>query len=110
MTDCRNLQTVCVYAICSTNVLVCVQVPSMKSYLNDRQFETTFNGEISSRFHIHSGVPQWSILGPLLYVLCTSDLPTFRETTLDTFADDTAIFATHEDPTIASLNFQSTYT
>ena len=78
----------------------------MKSYLNDRQFETTFNGEISSRFHIHSGVPQWSILGPLLYVLCTSDLPTFRETTLDTFADDTAIFATHEDPTIASLNLQ----
>jgi hypothetical protein len=36
-------------------------------------------------------------------VLYTSDLPTSRETILGTFADDTAIFATHEDPTITSL-------
>ena len=59
-----------------------------------------------SRFHIHSGVPQGSILGPLLYVLYTSDLTASRETISGTFADDTAIFATHEDPTIASLNLQ----
>ena len=78
----------------------------MKSYLNKRQFETKFNGGTSSLFHIHSGVPQGSFRGPLLYVLYTSDLPTSRETTLGTFADDTAIFATHEDPTIASLNLQ----
>jgi len=39
-------------------------------------------------------------------VLYTSDLPTSRETTLGTFADDTAIFATQEDPRIASLNLQ----
>jgi len=75
-------------------------------YLNERQFETKFNGETSSSFHIHSGVPQGSILGPLLYVLYTSDLPASRETTLGTFADNTAIFATHKDPTIASLNLQ----
>jgi len=75
----------------------------LKSYLNGRQFETKFIGETSSRFHIHSGVPQGSILGPLLYVLYTSDLPTSRETTLGTLADDAA---THEDPKIASLNLQ----
>ena len=63
-----------------------------------------FNRENSSRFHIHSGVPQGSILGPLLYVLYTSDVPTFSETTLGTFANDTTIFATHEDPTVAKLN------
>jgi hypothetical protein len=40
----------------------------LKSYLNERQFETKIKGETSSRFHIHSGVPQGSILGPLLYV------------------------------------------
>jgi hypothetical protein len=78
----------------------------LKSYLSERQIETKFNGETSRRFHIHSGVPQGSILGPFLYVLYTSDLPTFRGTTLGTFADDTAIFATHEDPRIASLNLQ----
>jgi hypothetical protein len=31
---------------------------------------------------------------------------TSRETTLGTFADDTEIFATYEEPTIASLNLQ----
>jgi hypothetical protein len=48
--------------------------------------QTKFNGENSSRFHIHSGVPHGSILGLLLYVLYTSDLPTPRETTSGTIA------------------------
>jgi len=78
----------------------------LKSYLNERQFETKFNGETSSLFHIHSGVHHGSILGPLLYVLHTSDLPKSWGTTTGTFADNTAIFATHEDPAITSLNLQ----
>ena len=78
----------------------------LKSYLNERQFETKINGETSSSFHIHSGVTQGSILGPPLNVLYKSDLPTFKETTLGTFADDTAICVTHEDLTITPLNLQ----
>jgi len=74
----------------------------LKSYLNESLFETKFNGETSSRFHIHSVVPQGSMLGPLLYVLYTTDLST--STILGTFADDTALFATREDPAIPSLN------
>jgi hypothetical protein len=31
----------------------------------------------------------------------------FKRTELGTFADNTAIFATHENPTIASLNLQT---
>jgi hypothetical protein len=49
---------------------------------------------------------QGRILGPLLYVLYTYDLPTSRETKLGTFANDPAIFATHEDASIASLSLQ----
>jgi hypothetical protein len=51
-------------------------------------------------------VPQGSILGPLFYILYTSDLPTSRYTKMGAFADDIAIFATHADPTTASRNFQ----
>ena len=72
----------------------------------DRYFVTKFNDETSPRFPIHSGVPQGSILGPLLNTLYTSDFPTSRKTTLSTFADDTDIFATHSDATIAALNLQ----
>ena len=78
----------------------------LKSYLQDRYFVTKFNDETSLPFPIHSAVPQGSILGPLLYTLYTSDLPISRKTTLSTFADDTAIFASHSDPRIASLNLQ----
>ena len=41
----------------------------LKSYLNEHQIETKFNGETSSHFYIHSVVPQGGNVGPLLYVL-----------------------------------------
>jgi retron-type reverse transcriptase len=51
----------------------------LKSYLKERQIETNFKAETSSRFHIHSGVPQVSILGPLLCKLYTSELSSSKE-------------------------------
>ena len=53
-----------------------------------------------------SGVPQGSILGPLLYTIYTTDIPQSNKTIISTFADDTAIFTTRPDPTIASANLQ----
>jgi hypothetical protein len=78
----------------------------LKSYLQDRYYMTKFNNKISPRFPMLSGVPQGSILGPLLYTVYTADLPTSNKTILSTFADDAAIFTTHPDPTTASLNLQ----
>ena len=38
-------------------------------------------------------MPQVSVLGPVLYLLYTSDLPQPEESTVTSFADDTAIMA-----------------
>jgi hypothetical protein len=46
-------------------------------------------------------VPQGSVLGPLLYIIFTSDLPISPGVTVATFADDTALLAIHEDPVTA---------
>ena len=72
-----------------------------KSYLCERQFRTRANGEISDTFPIRSGVPQGSVLGPVLYLVYTSDLPTTENTLTGTFANDTVILASHEDPMAA---------
>jgi hypothetical protein len=80
-----------------------------KSYLANRQFLIKYRETDTSLHPILSGLPHCSFLGPPLYVIYTSDLPTTDKSytadlpTTDksytaTFADDTAIPTVHEDP------------
>lgn len=78
----------------------------LKSYLSDRYFQTKYNLETSSYHPIKSGVPQGSVLGPLLYLIFTADIPITNNTTIATFADDTAIVAVDKDPQIATEKLQ----
>jgi hypothetical protein len=78
----------------------------LKSYLSDREFRTRVNEEVSSQYTIQSGVPQGNVLGPILYVLYTTDLPTSIHTTTGTFAYDTVILARHDYPVTASHKLQ----
>jgi hypothetical protein len=58
----------------------------LKSYVNDRQFQIRAGNEMSDLQPTKAGVPQGSVLGPALYTLFTSDLPTSSNRTLGTFA------------------------
>lgn len=78
----------------------------LKSYLTDRYFQVKFQEEQTELYPIKSGVPQGSVLGPILYLLYTADLPSTVNTTTATFADDTAIMTIHQDPTAASQQLQ----
>jgi hypothetical protein len=80
--------------------------PLLKSYLSNRQFRTRVKGEVSALFPINFGVPQGSVLGPMLYLLFTTDLPQAPNITIGTFADDTVILTCHNDILRASSCFQ----
>jgi hypothetical protein len=57
-------------------------------------------------FPINSGVPQGSVLGPMLYLLFASDLPQEPNITTGTIADDTLILTCHNDVLWASSCFR----
>ena len=71
----------------------------MKSYLDNRFQYVDVNNTKSSCKRISCGVPQGSVLGPLLFLLYINDLPNCSKLgNFRIFADDTAIFFYCDDP------------
>ena len=68
------------------------------NYLQNRQQFVQYNGTNSSYHNIKCGVPQGSILGPLLFLIYVNDLCNVSKA-LDfiLFADDTNIFFSHKN-------------
>lgn len=78
----------------------------LKSYLSGRYFQVKQDDEYSGLRPIKVGVPHGSVLGPVLYLLYTSDLPQPEGPTVATFADDTAIMAVGADVVDATEKLQ----
>lgn len=69
----------------------------VQSFLSERFQRVFVNGFSTPWLEISSGVPQGSIIGPLLFTLFLNDLPTFDDTHIVAYADDVTIIFLDND-------------
>ena len=79
----------------------------IKDYLRDRQQRVIVNNQTSSLLTIKQGVPQGSILGPLLYLIYANDIQkVIKKCGAFFHADDTVLYSTCCKMTQAVKNMQ----
>ena len=64
----------------------------INAFLTDRRQQVRANGELSDFRPVRSGVPQGSILGPVLFTLYVNDIPSEIENIISMYADDTKVY------------------
>ena len=70
----------------------------IRSFLSDRQQEVVLDGATSDTAQITSGVPQGTVLGPLLFLVFINDLPeSIKSSHCKLFADDSLLYKVIEN-------------
>jgi hypothetical protein len=64
----------------------------IRSFLTGRQQKVIINGSSSDWANIRSGVPQGSVLGPLLFIIFINDMPETVKSKIKLFADDAKLY------------------
>ena len=70
----------------------------ISSFLGGRTQAVVLERECSPEVSVTSGVPQGSVLGPLLFLLYINDLPENIRSEVRLFVDDTAVYLTVNNP------------
>ena len=77
--------------------------------MSNRKQRVRVDGSTSKWRRIPAGVPQGSVLGPLLFLVYTADLPyALQSDSVDSnqFADDTFLVSRNENPSTSFDQFQ----
>ena len=72
-------------------------LPWVKAFLTDRSQKVLVNQSQSDWATVTSGIPQVSVLGPLLIIIFINDLPDCVKSAIKIFADDTKIYREIKD-------------
>ena len=78
----------------------------LKNYLTDRRQRVVVEGEESDLKPITAGVPQGSILGPVLFILYVNDLIENLGPNIRMYAYDVTLFVEYDHPLAAKLDLQ----
>ena len=73
----------------------------LSDFLSNRKQRVVFNGQNSLWTNVHAGIPQGSILGPLLFLIYINDLSDNLKSIAKLFADDTSFSVVHDVNTSA---------
>ena len=66
----------------------------IENFLTERKMRVIVNGITAKWTRVNSGVPQGSVLGPILFLLYVNELPDIVKSSIKMFADDTKIWKT----------------
>jgi exonuclease III len=78
-----------------------------ESYLCNRRQRVIVKGKCSKWYHTNAGVPQGSILGPLLFLIFINDIVNHVKCDIRLFADDTCIFDINENTDLSIYNLNN---
>ena len=81
----------------------------ISNYFSDRQQRLVLNGQHSNWAPVLAGVPEGSILRPLLFLIYINDLPDNLESLAKLFSDDTSLFSTVHDPSKSTKLLKMTF-